>query len=272
MHKFGESIILRNNAGFLGKIKFNLFGIIDSGHFLRSSYFRKYLNSQPLKKKFGKEQVLTILDAGCGNGDYSFYLAQRYPNSHIDAIDLNVDILLENRQVQKGLRISNINFLKENLINLDVKDKYDFVFCIGVIIYMSYQENELIFNNLFRSLKKGASMYLYLAHRQWENSLIINRRFYKRMYEQAKQQNRGSLYDETGLALLLAKAGFRIIKQKISGGFWGELGWEIDQILKENRLERMRLLIAPIIKIISLIDIFVSNKKGTGMIFVLEKS
>lgn len=272
MARFGESIILRNNVVVRGKIKFIVLGLLDVGYFLRSKYFIKFIKINCVKSRLGRKSEIAILDAGCGNGDYSFYLAERYRYSQIDACDINETILSENRLIQEKLRLSNINFFKKDLIRLDIKEKYDFVFCIGVIIYMNPQENDLIFRNLYNSLKKSGVMYLYLAHRDWENSVMISSKFYRMMYEQAKKQNSGFLYDEKELPLLLSKTGFRIIKQRITGGFWGELSWEIDQILKECRLERIRLILLPFLKSLSLIDMFVGNNKGTGMIFLLEKN
>lgn len=136
---------------------------------------------------------MCILDIGCGSGDYSFYLAQRYPYSSIDALDINGDILKENKLIQEKLKISNINFQKSDALKLREKEKYNFVISVCLIIYMSYTENKEILINIYNSLKKNGIMYLYLPHKNWKDSIMINPKFCKNMYKQVLTQSEGGL-------------------------------------------------------------------------------
>ena len=51
------------------------------GSYIRFLYFKKYLKKLPLKN------FKLILDAGCGRGKYSLYMAHLFPGKKIFAID-----------------------------------------------------------------------------------------------------------------------------------------------------------------------------------------
>ncbi|MCG8430364.1 MAG: hypothetical protein MJA29_04250, partial [Candidatus Omnitrophica bacterium] len=100
---------------------------------------------------------------------------------------------------------------------------------------------------------------------------VIPPRFYRRMYEVFLRQNCGRIYGLPEFTRLLEDAGFRIVHRRIVYGFWGELAWEMDKVCKEHRLERWKVLILPLLKMMSLLDIRMRNKKGAGMVCIVRK-
>ena len=151
-------------------------------------------------------------------------------------------------------------------------DTYDFMLCIAVFLCWSHEENRAMLENLCRSLKERGTAYIFLTHKDWESAMIIPPRFYRRMYDTFLRQNCGCMYSIGEFQKLLTECGFEVLHKQIVSGFWGELAWEIDKIFKERNLERWKVFFLPALKWMSLADLRIHNKKGTGMIFLVRKS
>ena len=66
----------------------------------------------------------TILDIGCGTGVYTGLIAEKFPNSHINATDIAPEML---DYAKNKLNDSNISFLLEDAQNPNVSKKYDII-------------------------------------------------------------------------------------------------------------------------------------------------
>ena len=122
--RFGASYLYRNDLSWAGRLGFWFHGFPFIGSFLRSLYFRKAIRGR---------SYTDILDAGCGAGEYSFYLAARYPKSHVIGIDLNKATLDINAKVADALRLDNVRFLKKDLHKLTESGVYDLIVSVDVL-------------------------------------------------------------------------------------------------------------------------------------------
>ncbi len=87
---------------FFKKLYVFIFGnAIHLGQYIRILYFRKEIKNTRFN---------VVLDAGCGSGVYTFYLAKRYPQIRIDACDLNENTINSCKKLQKTTSFNNINF------------------------------------------------------------------------------------------------------------------------------------------------------------------
>jgi hypothetical protein len=66
---FGEQRLVRSKSSFAERLLFRVMGVPDPANYLDSLYFRRELD------RLRGLPPSRILDAGCGAGDYSFYLA-----------------------------------------------------------------------------------------------------------------------------------------------------------------------------------------------------
>ncbi len=99
-----------------------------------------------LNKLLPKEiQNYTLLDAGCGFGDFYFYLKKNnnVPKKYIGA-DCHED-MVSIASNNTGCEILNIDILKEEL------PKSDFVVCSGAMNILSHYETFLFLKNCFLS-------------------------------------------------------------------------------------------------------------------------
>lgn len=125
------------------------------------------------KSMFNKNDLngKLVLDAGCGNGRYS-YAAYKY-GAKVIAIDLSksVEAAFENT---KG--INNISVVQADLFNLPFRENtFDVIFSIGVLHHTPSAKKSFL--SLVKTLKSGGSTSIHLYHKGnilWElnDSLI----------------------------------------------------------------------------------------------------
>lgn len=85
------------------------------------------LNSLPNKEiKKGSK----ILDAGCGTGEMACFLSQF---GEVTGIDFSENSIKKANELKEKLKIKNIDFRVDDLTNLKLKEKFDYIFCMGVL-------------------------------------------------------------------------------------------------------------------------------------------
>ena len=77
-----------------------------------------------LFKKPLPQNVLHILEIGCGTGYLTQKLFTNYPNAHITAIDLSEEMLQE---AQKKISSPNITFQKSDILTFESNQTYDLI-------------------------------------------------------------------------------------------------------------------------------------------------
>ena len=98
------------NAKLKQFIKKSFFYPSHIGNYIRELYFWDFL------KKLPERKIKTILDAGCGGGNYALKIAKRAHNPQVDAIDISSSLFPRKHA-------SNIQFTKLNLLSLNEKEK-----------------------------------------------------------------------------------------------------------------------------------------------------
>lgn len=68
-----------------------------------------------------------ILDVGTGSGCISIYLAQKFPDTKIVALDISEKALELAKENAENLNIKNVQFYKANILKVTPKNKYDVV-------------------------------------------------------------------------------------------------------------------------------------------------
>jgi len=237
------------------KIYIRLFGLPNVSWQLKALYFRRFI------KAFRFDNVL---DAGCGIGLFSVYLAKKYPKAKVDACDLDNDYIAVGKKMVNDLGLTNVNMFQADLLQLDESSKYDLIICMDVIEHI--KDDRRLVANLYEALKPGGSLYLSTPH-----SRHINRHL-KRFgvtYESKTHVRPG--YSEKELSEILKEAGFAIVRLKNIWGLWGEMCEEIYQLV----ITRLPLLVAallfPVLVLLSSLDMFAKNRTGYGLLLIAEK-
>ena len=109
-----------------------------------------------------------VLDAGCGVGQWSIALSQRFEK--VAAIDLKPERLTVLENVKKLMDINNIEVTKGSIEQLPYEDKcFDAVFCYGVIMFTDTQK---VLKEFYRVLKPGGRVYICLNDVGWSFYLV----------------------------------------------------------------------------------------------------
>jgi len=100
---------------------------------------------------FTPEKGMTILDAGCGTGNFSLKLAER--GARVTGVDLSTEMMAV-AQEKARQRNLDIQLLEMNIYNLAFPDNYfDGVFSMAV--FETLTESQQAFQELMRVLKPG---------------------------------------------------------------------------------------------------------------------
>lgn len=163
-----------------------------------------------------------VLDAGCGRGDYSFYLAHRFPGANITAVDLD-SVQIELNQIKAGqLKLKNLKFVQGDLVHLRLPDEYDLILSVDVFEHIEDDINAL--RSLYSLLSGNGILMLHvpLANRV----SILNTR-----YEfQIQNDHARDGYVEKDLLQKLEQVKLQVIDKRYTFGKFGTAAWEIYKV------------------------------------------
>ncbi|MEF3306761.1 class I SAM-dependent methyltransferase [Paenibacillus sp. GYB003] len=98
-----------------------------------------------------------LLDAGCGSGAVSRYLAERFPSSRVVGCDYTASLLAQAREVSRD--ISNLVFEKQDLKQLSYPDgQFDLIVTRFVLQHQDSEGRCRIIAELARVLKPGGEL------------------------------------------------------------------------------------------------------------------
>lgn len=100
-----------------------------------------------------------VLDAGCGSGRWSRYVAQKV--KFIEAMDPSKAIFYAKKN---NLDLNNVRFIHAGIENIPFEDEsFDFIFSLGVLHHIPDTNKAL--SELIKKLKIGGSCLIYLYYK-----------------------------------------------------------------------------------------------------------
>lgn len=235
--------------------------------FLRSWHIRKMLRK--INKEFSGKK-LSILDAGCGFAQFSYFIAKNLNVDSILAIDIKEDYLNDAKEffAKKGLDF--VKFEKKDLTEISYDCQFDAIICIEVLEHI--HEDGKVIDNFYRALKNGGRLLItspsIYSEKDEEGEAFVG--------EHARQG-----YSTDDLAKLLKNSGFEILELKYTYGTLGTLAWKLAikyPLIAINKtkfvlalLPFYYVLIFPFYFLLTFIDVNANNKKGSGVICVAKK-
>ena len=150
---------------------------------------------------------LKILDAGCGTGQRVLGFAKRYPKAQFYGIDLTAASLDVARQLAQKHDIKNISFKRQDILNLNVNERFDFIVSTGVVHHLADPQRGL--NNLCKHLAGNGVICLWYYHPFGEFERLVNRELLLTLWgDQQSDLSLGQrIMEQLGLNLLPAQYG-----------------------------------------------------------------
>lgn len=221
-----------------------------------------------MKEKGGE---MSVLDAGCGEGNYLIPLAKKFPKSEFKGLDYNkglVDFVNHYCQTYKLNAVAN----QADLNTASFTGTYDLILCVAVM-QMLKDDAEFV-RKVKSALNKNG---LFVLNVPIAHSPILSKVLYENT---AYTEVHGGIfrkYTVEGIVQLLESEGFKVEDKVPTNGFWGTLGNEflnfgIDQLQKGGVLKRLffALLftfpILPMVLICNVINAISSKKRVSGII------
>jgi ubiquinone/menaquinone biosynthesis C-methylase UbiE len=116
-------------------------------------------------KKTGMRKGYTVLDFGCGEGNYTIPASRLVGNTGmVYAVDKKDSALNELKRTIAEKDIKNIELMRD-LKDVSLKDSsVDFVLCYDVLHYINVSERKVIYSGIRQILKKNALFSVYPKH------------------------------------------------------------------------------------------------------------
>jgi SAM-dependent methyltransferase len=120
--------------------------------------FRDEREKALFSEKAGWGGAEKVLEAGCGSGRWTGFLAQRC--AHLVAFDFAPELLAVNRRAAHRAGIGNITHIEADMLSLDMPDRdFDAAICFGVSLYLRDSDLVPSYRNLRRHLRSGGTLF-----------------------------------------------------------------------------------------------------------------
>ncbi len=148
-----ERCVLAGNPFKRAVIRF--LGDTHFGRVLRFLYLKQVLSELLLSPS-------SILDAGCGQGYTTLYLAKRFPQAHVVGVDLDETSLLKAESARRASHVSNLIFRQHDLQEPLCRNGFDLILSWEVMEYVL--NDDVMLTNLYAALHSGGVCLLHLVH------------------------------------------------------------------------------------------------------------
>lgn len=214
--------------------------------------------------QIGQNQT-QILDAGCGLGYASFWIAKKYPNWKIKGIDTDEIVIGQNIKISQFLGLQNLFF--ENISIEDISEQaiYDIVYTADVLEHI---ENDIIaLSVLNKAIKKNGLLILHLP---------LNRHLCRRIFPWFKPivmpDHVREEYTVEEITKKLLETGFSIIEIGFGYSWKGELAYELNYMFWERKW--LRKMIATLlhipVNVLAYLDVQAPHPQGNSIIVVAK--
>ncbi len=249
-----------NKKPFLRKIFYCLLDLL----LLRTWHIKKAIKAWT--KEVGNE--VSILDAGSGFGQYSYYLSKQSKNWEILGVDVKTEQIEDcNNFFQKINKSDQVKFEFADLTKFSKPGTFDLILSVDVMEHIL--EDVDVFKNFHQSLKDGG-MVLISTPSDQGGSDVHDEDDHSFIDEHVRDG-----YNIVEIEEKLKTAGFNKVVAKYTYGWPGKISWKLSMkypilMLNVSKLFFIFLpfyyLVAYTISfILNIVDVNIKHKTGTGL-------
>jgi 2-polyprenyl-3-methyl-5-hydroxy-6-metoxy-1,4-benzoquinol methylase len=262
MADFGNARLHRTDVGSLERMYFRIFGLADPSHFIRSRYFRRFT---------GDLQPRSVLDAGCGAGDYALFMAEQWPQSRVHAVDIDRAQILKNRETVSRMPVTNIEFACQDITSLADEGTYDLITCIDALEHI--EDQQTVLRNFRRALTKDGALYLHIPLAR-PRPVPFSKHLHS-MHEWSEHEHIAPMRTKGELLKMVEEAGLQISRWQYTFAYHaGELACSLFALFHENTtLNRMaQLAVSPLARVLAYRELATSKTEGFALALLAKNA
>jgi tRNA (cmo5U34)-methyltransferase len=119
----------------------------------------------------------SLLDIGCGAGNYTIKMLEKIPDLHCTLIDLSMPMLIRARERVSAATKGKVEILQEDILKAELPEvKFDVVLAAAVLHHLRGEGEWVeVFKKIFHSLKPGGSFWI--SDLITQDTIALNRLF-----------------------------------------------------------------------------------------------
>jgi SAM-dependent methyltransferase len=241
---FGEQRLFR--PGALQRLLFRAMGVADPGHYLHHRYVRWALSFLPA-------EPATILDAGCGAGDHSLYLARRFPRARVLGIDVDADRVARCTEAARRMGVTNAAFEVGDLTQLGRSEAFDLVISVDVLEHIVAQERAV--RELRDGLRPGGWFFFHIPTKRLQ-PVPFDRQL-GAFHEWAAHEHVAEDRTAEEFVAVVRAAGLTVVRERRTFGYFtGELATSLFNLPRAASAANQvaQALLAPVCRALVLAD------------------
>ena len=180
----------------------------------------------------------SLLDIGCGAGNYTLKMLQKIPDMNCTLVDLSMPMLQRAKERVSAATTGNIEVLQENILEAVLPDNsYDIILAAAVLHHLRGDEEwEKVFTSIYKSLKPGGSFWVsdMVSHEPESLNELFKRRYADYLDSLGGEEFRLKVFDyieveDTPRSIcyqieLMKKVGFRYTEVLHKNGCFAAFG------------------------------------------------
>jgi len=258
-------------------IKRRMGGFFKKSPFLRKAFYflldllllRTWHVHKELRKwKRNKGNNVNILDAGCGFGQYTWYLSRMNASWKVKGLDVKEEEIKECSEFFHQQKRNNVSFEVADLTCLNDIENYDLVISVDVMEHI--EEDVKVFANFYNALKNGGMLLVSTPSDQGGSD--VHEMDDKSFIEEHVRDG----YNMRDLEEKLKRVGFSHVNIKYQYGTSGKISWKLSMKYPVLMLGWSKwmiillpfyyLIVYPFCFILNCLDVWTSHTRGTGLI------
>lgn len=256
-----------NRTPFLRKLFYSLLDLL----LLRAWHVLKELKSLKKKSFSGK---IRILDAGSGFGQYSYRMSRIFSGSIIKGVDVKQEQIDDCNRFFTSIGLNERVFFEyADLTKFTEPYSYDLILSVDVMEHI--EEDELVFNNFYKSLRNNGVLLISTPSDQGGSDTDEHEHDQNTVHGFIEEHVRDG-YGIADITQKLNLAGFSDIEVHYTYGTAGSLSWKFSMkypILMLGKSKAFFILLPfyylitfPFCAILNYFDVNFRHKKGTGLL------
>lgn len=222
------------------------------GGYIRRKHFEKIVNLL---------EFTFVLDAGCGGGEYSLFIAREFKSVRVVGYDVNGAQMRKNKAIVQKKNLTNVKFFAKDLASMNDFERFDLIICVDVLEHI--ENDERCIHAFYQALKPGGKLYIHVP------GLLQFRHFNKSKEIEPEKTHIREGYSINQMKGLLAENRFKSIQVGKTFGTYGTLAWEIYMLTRKSAI--IHHLLSPLFLFLAWMDVQSRNNKHNNFYVLAEK-